>query len=723
MYIEVLVEIKNKQLDKTFTYRVDNALQKEIEVGKRVLVPFGKQELEGYILNVKDESDVDAKDIIAVIDEEPVLNKEMLELGKFLQKSTLCSLSTSYATMLPKALKAKKGVTIKKKMQTHLKLNMDYESAFDLVTSSVQKDVLKLFASDHVILKKQANLVSSSATKTLIQNGILEELESELYRYELKQYRKEDKKELTEEQKNAYQKIKSSFFEEKIFLLHGVTGSGKTEVYLQLIHDVLENKKTVLVLVPEISITTQLVERFQRRFPNQIAVLHSGLSDGERFDEWRKILRKEVSIVIGARSAIFAPLYNIGLIILDEEHSETYKQENTPRYHALDIAKERARTHSCPIVLGSATPSLQTMARAMKKVYEYIPMMKRANGAKLPNIEIVDMQEEVKHRHNILSRELEYKIQEKLNKKEQVMLLLNRRGNSTTITCSNCGFTYRCPHCDISLTYHKSSSQLRCHYCGYTVFQADKCPKCFEESLNYYGLGTEKLEEYISEVFPTAKVLRMDKDTTANKGKYEEITEDFYHHKYDILLGTQMISKGLDFPDVSLVGILNADTSLNIPDYRSNERTFSLLSQACGRAGRSHTTGEVIIQTFYPENYILKCVKENDYQSFYQYEMNIRKTLRYPPYYYLVALTIKSKDYKIAQEEATKTKKYLESHLDKSSFVLGPSTANMFLVNRVYHFEILIKYRFDEHLIPTLKELDKMFLMNLKASLDIEFIS
>ena len=723
MYVDVLVEIKNKHVDKTFTYKVPKSLEADVEVGKRVVVPFGKMTLEGYILNRKDQSDIETKEILEVIDEEPVLNVEMMTLGTFVQEKTLASLSACYGAMLPKALKAKKSVTLSKKMVSYLKLAMGYEEIYAKLTNDSQKRILELFQQEDLVLKKEANKISASAVKTMLKKEYIEQLEEEVYRYQLKEVEKEAKKIFTPAQEKAYQKIKEELNTEKVFLLHGVTGSGKTEVYLQLIEDVLNLGKTALVLVPEISLTSQLTERFHKRFGNNIAVLHSGLSDAERYDEWRKILREEVSIVIGARSAVFAPLKNIGIIIMDEEHSESYKQENNPRYHALDIAKKRAETHHCPVVLGSATPSLSSMARAIKGVYQYVPLLERANQKKLPNILIVDMAIEVQNRHPILSRELECKIIEKLNKNEQVMLLLNRRGHSTTITCSNCGYTYRCPHCDISLTYHKSSNQLRCHYCGYTKYKDDRCPNCHEDALNYLGLGTEKLEEYLENVFPTARIIRMDRDSTTTKGMHEKIITDFYDHKYDILLGTQMVSKGLDFPHVSLVGILNADASLNIPDYRSNERTFSLLCQASGRAGRKDTTGEVIIQTFYPDNFIMQCVKEQNYQKFCKYELNIRKTLKYPPFYYLCNLTIRSKDYEEAVKEARKAKEFLETKLDKTSLLLGPTTANMFLVNKVYHFEILIKYKSDEKLISALKELDEMCLLNSKIALDIDFLS
>lgn len=723
MYVDVLVEIKNKHVDKTFTYKVPKSLEADVMVGKRVVVPFGKMTLEGYILNRKDQSDIETKEILEVIDEEPVLNEEMMTLGTFVQEKTLASLSACYGAMLPKALKAKKSVTLNKKMVSYLKLAMGYEEIYAKLTNDSQKRILELFQQKDLVLKKEANKISASAVKTMLKKEYIEQLEEEVYRYQLKEVEKEAKKIFTPAQEKAYQKIKEELNTEKVFLLHGVTGSGKTEVYLQLIEDVLNLGKKALVLVPEISLTSQLTERFHKRFGNNIAVLHSGLSDAERYDEWRKIIREEVSIVIGARSAVFAPLKNIGIIIMDEEHSESYKQENNPRYHALDIAKKRAETHHCPVILGSATPSLSSMARAIKDVYQYVPLLERANQKKLPNILIVDMAIEVQNRHPILSRELECKIIEKLNKNEQVMLLLNRRGHSTTITCSNCGYTYRCPHCDISLTYHKSSNQLRCHYCGYTKYKDDRCPNCHEDALNYLGLGTEKLEEYLENVFPTARIIRMDRDSTTTKGMHEKIITDFYDHKYDILLGTQMVSKGLDFPHVSLVGILNADASLNIPDYRSNERTFSLLCQASGRAGRKDTTGEVIIQTFYPDNFIMQCVKEQNYQKFCKYELNIRKTLKYPPFYYLCNLTIRSKDYEEAVKEARKAKEFLETKLDKTSLLLGPTTANMFLVNKVYHFEILIKYKSDEKLISALKELDEMCLLNSKIALDIDFLS
>ncbi len=716
MYINVLTEIKNKKLDKTFTYKVPFSLENEVAIGKRVLIPFNHLTLEGYIVSFTDEAPLNPKEILAVLDDEPVLTEEMLILGKFLHDKTLSSLTSCYDVMLPKALKAKKGTNINIKKQSYLALKIPYDDALKMVQNAKQKEIILAFKEQKEILKKEISLISSSAMNTLVKKAVLQEIYKEKYRYEIKNS-KTTEKTLNEEQQKVYEKIKGGFHTNKTYLLHGVTGSGKTEVYIKLIKEVLKEGQTALVLVPEISLTPQLIERFTGVFQKDIAVLHSGLSDAEKYDEWRKILKEEVSIVIGARSASFAPLKNIGIFILDEEHSESYKQENNPRYHALDVILKRSEIHNAPVVLGSATPSLSTMARAHKKVFEYTYLSKRAKDSVLPEVYLVDMAEENKKNHPIISRLLENKITEKIEKKEQVMILLNRRGYSTTLTCSNCGFTYRCPNCQITLTYHKKVNQLRCHYCGYTKYYNPLCPNCHEEGLNDYGMGTEKLEEYLGKKFPMAKIIRMDRDTTAKKGTHEQIIADFQNQKYDILLGTQMISKGLDFPNVTLVGILNADATLNIPDYKSNEKTFALLSQTCGRAGRNNKKGEVVLQTFNPDNYIMKCVSKNDYFAFYKYEMNIRKTLKYPPFYYLANLIFKSKDYEKVAKEAKKAKSYLEQNLDNNYIILGPTAANVFMVNKIYHLEISIKYKNKDLLMPVLKDL----FTYTKVDLDIDF--
>ena len=424
-------------------------------------------------------------------------------------------------------------------------------------------------------------------------------------------------------------------------------------------------------------------------------------------------------MVVGTRSAIFAPIKKLGIIIIDEEDSSSYKQDNNPRYNAKDIALFRGEYNNIPIVLASATPSLDSKARADKKVYTLLTLKKRVGNAVLPSVEIVDMEPEMKKRNMIFSELLINKMKEKISKNEQIMLLLNRRGFSTYITCSNCGFTYKCPSCDITLTYHKSTNNLICHYCGYQQKCEDSCPKCHEKSLNYYGLGTEKLEEKLKEILPSAKIVRMDQDTTRKKGSHEKIIEDFKKEKYNILLGTQMISKGLDFPKVTLVGVINADTTLNIPNFKAGENTFSLLHQVAGRSGRSKYPGEVIIQTFNPDNYVIKCVKENNYDKFYLYEMDFRKKLKYPPYYYLVSLKVIGNEYEKI-EFSKKVKTYLEKKLD-DVLVLGPTTAQVFKFNNEYRMQIIIKYKKCENLKTVLKELDNLFIMNKDIRLEIDF--
>lgn len=721
MYIEVLLELKNKQTDQTYTYKVPKNLECEIKVGKRVKVPFNHRELEGFILSRKEtcQEEFEILEMKSVVDEEIVLNEELLSMGNFIKDTYLCSLSSAYAVMLPKALKASEKTQINKKFQSNLILNMAYVEALYLCSSERQKEILDVIEESGYITKREGNLISSSSVNTLLKKNIIKEEKEEIYRLKNKVLEKEEKKILNEEQQNAYDAIIASLNQFEKFLLYGVTGSGKTEIYMQVIEHVLENKQTAIVLVPEISLTPQFVTNFKKRFQDKVAILHSGLSDGERYDEWRKIERSEVEIVIGARSAIFAPLKNLGIIIVDEEHSESYKQENNPRYNAIDIAEFRAEYNNIPVILGSATPTLERMAKSTKNLYKRLELKNRVNHQTLPICTCVDMAIELKKRNPILSERLKVEIDSSISRHEQVILLLNRRGFATTITCSNCGFTYKCPHCDITLTYHKTKNNLRCHYCGYTTFKKEMCPKC-KTDLNFYGYGTEKLEQIIKEEFPDLKVLRMDADTTRKKNSYEEIVEKFKSGEYDILLGTQMISKGLDFPRVSLVGIINADTTLNIPDFRSGERTFSLLYQAAGRAGRCDTVGNVIIQTFNKENPILKCVAEQSYEKYYNYEMNIRKKLKYPPYYFLVSLKVASKDYEECSKEAVKVAEFLKKNIAETSIVLGPTTANVFKVNNIYRFNIIVKYRFDNKLMPTLRELDKLFVMNKKVNLEID---
>ncbi|MDO5003684.1 MAG: primosomal protein N' [bacterium] len=715
MIVGVLVEISNKSVDRIFDYKVPQEKEKFIKIGLRVEVPFGHQKLEGFVLEIKENSNLDSlKEIIRVIDEDIVLNDELIKLGKFMKEKTLAPLISCYQVMLPKALKAKNNVVINKKYETFYKLN---KNVVDVKLNSGQQEIVDMFKTREMVSRKEILDISSSSLNTLVKKNILVKCLVEKYRTDYLD--KSDRiKELTLEQQKVVDSV--NLFSNDVYLLHGVTGSGKTEVYIKLIEKVLNLGKTAIMLVPEISLTPQMVSRFEQVFGNKIAALHSALSDGEKYDEWRRIVRGEVSIVIGARSAVFAPLTNIGIIIIDEEHSDSYKQDNNPRYNAKDIAIERARNYNCPVLMGSATPSLDTYARAVKKVYKLLNLPNRVNGKDLPHIDIVDMNEEMKYSKGHFSKRLLDEIKKTVKNKEQVILLLNRRGYSSFVSCKNCSYTMKCPNCDISLTYHKSSNMLRCHYCGYGTNLLHTCPSCGENSISTLGVGTEKIEEELNSLIEDAKILRMDVDTTSKKGMHKKMITAFKNHEYDILLGTQIVAKGLDFPLVTLVGVINADTSLNIPDFRSSENTFDLLCQTSGRSGRSKNQGKVIIQTFNKDHYAIKYSKEHDYIGFFKKEMDIRRKLKYPPYYFLCYLKISGKDDNYILNEANKIKRSLERNLS-STIILGPSPATVFKINNIYRYGIIMKYKNSKDLYDVLKRIMNHYQSNNKVVIDIDF--
>ncbi|KAF1295237.1 primosomal protein N' [Enterococcus sp. JM4C] len=515
--------------------------------------------------------------------------------------------------------------------------------------------------------------------------------------------------ELNSEQQVAVETLVKSVKEAQstTYLLEGITGSGKTEVYLQTISEVLQMNKTAIMLVPEIALTPQMVERFKGRFGEAVAVLHSGLSQGEKYDEWRKIEREEAQVVVGARSAIFAPLQNLGVIIIDEEHEATYKQDEAPRYHARDLALWRANYHHCPVILGSATPSLESRSRAQKGVYQLLTLSKRANPkASLPVVDVIDMRDEFKKQNTTsFSLSLQEKISERLAADEQTVLMLNRRGYSSFVMCRDCGYVLPCPNCDISLTLHMDTKTMRCHYCGHEEGIPYRCPDCGKEKIRYYGTGTQKVEEELQELFPSARILRMDVDTTRRKGAHEKILTAFGEKKADILLGTQMIAKGLDFPDVTLVGVLNADTSLNLPDFRSSERTFQLLTQVSGRAGRAHKAGEVIIQTFNPEHYAIRLAQTQNYEDFYRQEMSVRHRSDYPPYYFTVKITASHPEEQVAAKKIFEVTKELKEALSEQSLLLGPTPSAIMRVKNRYYYQVIIKYKKEPNLQSALTKL------------------
>jgi primosomal protein N' (replication factor Y) len=582
-----------------------------------------------------------------------------------------------------------------------------------------QKDVIKWMiehAGERFIL---SDVIKSLNTSNAVLQGVVKKgaatLDSEeVYRdpYADRTIDPSKKLALTNEQHLALSEIIHSYDQHKArtFLLHGITGSGKTEVYLQAIERSLMDQKEAIVLVPEISLTPQMTNRFKERFGSLVAVLHSGLSTGEKYDEWRKISRGEVKVVVGARSAIFAPFQNIGLIILDEEHEGTYKQDDSPRYHARDVAIWRSENHHCPVILGSATPSLESYARAKKGNYSLLTLAKRPREQALPEVSIIDMREQLKNgNRSMFSLELADAIRLRLEKGEQMVLFLNRRGHSSFVMCRDCGTVVECPNCDISMTYHRHQERIKCHYCGEESQVPNSCPQCSSDHIRFFGTGTQKVEEEIARFFPTARVLRMDVDTTRKKGSHEHILKMFGEGKADILLGTQMIAKGLDFPNITLVGVLSADTTLHLADFRAAEKTFQLLTQVSGRAGRHDKKGEVVVQTYTPEHYAIQFAQNHDFIAFYNQEMMNRKQFAYPPFTYVVLIQITHEDVLMTAEYAHKAANWLRENLSPTAEIIGPTASSISRVQNRYRYQCLIKYKKEPMLPDVLQQLIRIY--------------
>lgn len=554
------------------------------------------------------------------------------------------------------------------------------------------------------------NNFTANDLKVAAEKGWITRYQVEKYRnpYQIGQVQPSTPKKLTAEQAQATNAVDQAIDEKQAatFLLEGVTGSGKTEVYLQIIQHALAQGKSALMLVPEISLTPQIVRQFKARFGDQVALLHSALSDGERYDEWRRIEKGDAQVVVGARSAIFAPIKNLGVIIMDEEHETSYKQEDMPRYHARDVAQWRGQYHHCPVVLGSATPSLESRARAQKGVYQWLRLTKRINGKDLPHVQLVDMRQAGRYAPTTnISQELATEIQKKLALNEQVVLMLNRRGYSSFLMCRECGEVIKCPNCDISLTYHKDTNSLKCHYCGHEEPVPQVCPNCHSKAVRYFGTGTQRVEKELTELFPTARILRMDVDTTRRKGAHERILDEFGKHHADILLGTQMIAKGLDFPNVTLVGVLNADTSLGLPDFRASERTFQLLTQVSGRAGRAEKEGNVLIQTYNPDHYAIQYAQRQDYEHFFGKEMQVRHQGGYPPYYYTIQITASARTEADAAQKMFQIRGEIVNYLSQNAVILGPTPQSIMRINNRYYYQLVIKYKNEPQLENYLQNL------------------
>ena len=566
---------------------------------------------------------------------------------------------------------------------------------------------------DQVVTMKRAQEITglSASTFNLGQSrGWLTKVQQEVYRDPFSQVTVPENQNLTlnQEQTVAVNAINQAVetATAQTFLLQGVTGSGKTEVYLRVMQTALDQGKTALMLVPEISLTPQIVGRVRSRFGDQVAVLHSGLSNGELYDEWRRITRGEAKVVVGTRSAIFAPLDNLGTIIMDEEHEGSYKQDESPRYHAREVAKWRSEFHQAPLVLGSATPSLESRSRAEAGLYQRLVLSQRANQQALPPIEIVDMRPEVqKNGETNFSQQLLSALHARLERNEQSVLLLNRRGFSSFVMCRDCGYVLKCPNCDISLTLHMDSHSMKCHYCGHEEPIPNVCPQCQSRRIRYYGTGTEKVAAELGELLPGARIIRMDVDTTRRKGMHQKLLDQFGNHEADILLGTQMIAKGLDYPNVTLVGVLNADTGLDLPDFRSAERSFDLLTQVSGRAGRANKAGQVFIQTFNPDNYVIQLVKDHDYERFFATEMNLRKLAAYPPYYYTVRVMGSHPDEKVVAKAMFEIRRQLDQVTNPGTIFLGPTPRAIARLKNRYYYQIIIKYRQAQVLHPLLSQI------------------
>ena len=717
MVAEIILNSNAKELNRVFDYNIPETMVYKAMVGSRVFVQFGnrKQLEEGFIIGIKESSEFKLKNIEKIVNENG-LTEEKVELAKWMARRYFCNISECIKLMLPP------GTTTKIIENRIKEKNENFVTIIDeeVVESDIEEDKFKS-AKQVRILKflldngetNMADLLlftdtTRDAVKALEKKNYItiEKKQVERNPFFHKVERQSKKLEFTEEQQNSYNEISDKMDKNKYeeYLIYGVTGSGKTEIYLQLIEKALNNNKTSIMLVPEISLTPQTVDRFIARFGEEnIAVLHSKLSIGERFDQWNKIKSGQAKIVIGARSAIFAPVQNLGIIIIDEEHDSSYKSESTPRYNAKDVARYLCYESNIPLVLGSATPDTGSLYRTMKKQSVLLRLNKRANNAKLPEIEVVDLREELsKKNKSMLSEKLQESIKENLENKKQTILFLNRRGFSTFVMCRDCGYTAKCKNCDITLTYHKSTNKLKCHYCGYETKVITKCPECGSENIRYFGTGTQKLESEINTLFPEAKTIRMDVDTVTKKNSHEKILTDFKENKADILIGTQMVVKGHHFPNVTLVGVIAADGSLNMNDYRANEITFQILTQVAGRAGRGEDTGKVIIQTYNPDNFTIECVKQQNDEMFYNTEMRLRKQLKYPPFCDIIVIGVSSKDEQITMKVAQSLHKYLKDRVEKENIGIMLYKALPAPIDKIknkYRWRILIKCKFGEDII------------------------
>ena len=725
LYAEVIINSEALEIDRPFTYKVPEEFNNEIKIGQIVKVPFGKgnKTSEGFILNLKNDDNIKfkTKNIAAILVKDPVIDEDDINLIEFLREKTLCKYIDAFRLLIPvgimKGAKAKKKrvIVLKNEDLSNIKNPDGYKKIVEFFKSNSGKYTKSELINDHSISQYKLN--------KLIENEVLSIEEESVFRYNDRVYNKDSAKTLTIEQENIIREYINS--DDKMFLLKGVTGSGKTEVYMKLVERVLLEGKSAIILVPEIALTPQMIERFKGRFGVNVALFHSKLSDGERFDEWFRVKEGKAKVIVGARSAIFLPAKNLGLIIIDEEHENTYKSEQNPKYQTKEVAEYLSELKGCKVILGSATPSIETYYRALTGEMKLLELNSRVDNKPMPPMKVIDMRNELKGGNkSLFSRELFIAIQERLKRKEQIILFLNRRGFSTFVSCRSCGYVFKCDECDISMTYHKNGL-LICHYCGKTKREPRECPKCHSKYVKFFGAGTQRVEEEVKKYFNNVRILRMDVDTTRDKHSYERIYNTFKNGEADILIGTQMVSKGLDFKNVTLVGILAADMSINIPDYRAAERTFQIITQVAGRAGRGDKQGEVLIQTYTPQHYSLQYAVNYDYEGFYEKEFTVRAMMKYPPFGKLLLINGTSKKEELLKNFMHKItmmiKPLVESCLDIE--ILGPIPCMISKVKENYRWQIVIKGEFDSYFSKNIKEIlydeNKNVYNDIRISMDI----
>lgn len=716
LYADIIVDISHENLDKTYQYAVPEALREKAVIGTLVEIPFGKGNrlIKGYIISLSDTPKIDVayiKPIKDIVSDALVMESHLIHLAFWIKENFGATMNDALKTVLPVKqtvkLKEKKYIQLLlQKEEAILKLteykNKNHKAKVRLLEELISEEVIEY---DIVIRKLN---ISRSTIMALCKENIIEERAEKIYRNPINiEHKLGYNIKLNKEQQEVFDAFKKEYEAGKrgTYLIHGVTGSGKTEVYMEMIQEVMNQKKQVIMLIPEIALTYQTVMRFYKRFGERISIMNSRLSKGERYDQFLRAKNGEIDIMIGPRSALFTPFPRLGLIIIDEEHEGSYKSEMPPKYHAREVAIKRAKMLNASVVLGSATPSLEAYKKALNGEYQLYTLKNRANTSILPQVYIVDLREELKQKNkSIFSKKLRELMLDRLEKKQQIIIFINRRGYAGFVSCRSCGYVIKCAHCDVSMTFH-NNGKLICHYCGNEEAMPKTCPECGSKYIASFGTGTQKVEELVRKEFPQAKVLRMDTDTTKNKDGHEKILSTFANGEADILIGTQMIVKGHDFPNVTLVGIIAADLSLYANDYRASERTFQLLTQASGRAGRGKERGEVVIQTYNPDHYSIKTSSTGDYEAFFKEEIAFRTLMKYPPVSNILVILITSKK----EECAEKSSKLLnlaakellkENHLSKKDqvVIIGPTKASLSKANDIYRRIIYLKHNDYEYL-------------------------